>query len=156
LPHTDLIADIFAAFARDAQSFPATTLRSGDALDAGRAPIPHEVLADAVSDAYLEAHPWGVGWLDPHSWRHYLPFMMEYALRHAAQPSDVTDALLTSLRPPDRNPPRLGSLSKEQETVVLRFLDVLAHAPDSATMDLAIQVLSEWWTPGAIPRDADD
>ena len=75
--------------------------------------------------------------------------------RNAARPSDVTDALLTSFRPPDRTPPRLGSLSKAQETAVLRFLDVMAHDPASASTDLAMQVLAEWWTPGAISRDEE-
>ena len=82
--------------------------------------------------------------------------MIEYALRHVGEPSDVTDALLTSLRPPERNPPRLGSLSKAQETVVLRFLDVMAYSEESASRDLAMMVLSEWWTPGAIPKDPED
>jgi len=81
---------------------------------------------------------------------------MAYALRNIARPSEVTDALLTSLRPPDRDPPRLGSLGKAQETVVLRFLDALAHGDASASRDLAALVLSEWWTPGAIPKPLDD
>lgn len=156
MPHTDLIADIFAAFSAEASAFPALTLRGGDALDAYKDAPPFDVLVDAVSDEYLEAHPWGSGYLDPASWRHYLPFMMEFALRHLADASDVTDALLTSLRPPDRDPPRLGSLSKPQETAVLRCLDVLAHSPGSAHLDLASQVLSEWWTPDAIRREAGD
>jgi hypothetical protein len=156
MPHTELIADIFAAFAQEAQAVPALTLRAGDELDAGRAAIAHDLIADAVSDAYLEAHAWGSGWLDAASWRHYLPFMMAYALRRRAEASEVIDAVLTSLRPPDRDPPRLGSLSQPQETAVLRFLDVLACSADSANMDLATQVLNEWWTPGAIPREADE
>ena len=156
MPHTELIADVFAAFAQDAQAFPAMTLRSGEALDGGHAAIPHDVVADAVSDDYIEAHPWGIGWLDAGSWRHYLPFMMAYALRHESETSDVVDALLNSFRPPDRNPPRLGSLTKAQESVVLRFLDVLAHGAASANVDLAMQVLGEWWTPGAIAPDLDD
>ncbi len=156
MSHTELIADVFAAFAAEAQAFPAMTLRGGDALDAQRDPPPFDVLVDAVSDEYLEAHPWGSGYLDALSWRHYLPFMMAYALRHVTETSDVVDALLTSLRPPDRDPPRLGSLSKQQETVVLRFLDVQAHSADSANLDLAAQVLAEWWSPGAIARDTSD
>jgi hypothetical protein len=155
MSHTELIADIFAAFAAEGSAFPAMTLRGGDALDLDQPAPPFEVLVDAVSDEYLEAHPWGSGYLDATSWRHYLPFMMEYALRHLAEPGDVTDALLTSFRPPDRDPPRLGSLSKAQETAVLRFLDVMAHSEDSASRDLAALVLSEWWTPGAIPQDLD-
>jgi len=156
MPYTDLIAEIFAAFATEGSAFPAMTLRGGDALDLDQPAPPFDVLVDAVSDEYLEAHPWGSGWLDATSWRHYLPFMMEYALRRIAEPSDVTDALLTSLRPPERNPPRLGSLDKAQETVVLRLLDALAHSPESASRDLAAMVLSEWWTPGAIPKDLGD
>jgi len=156
MPYTDLIAEIFAAFSTEGTAFPAMTLRGGDALDLDKPAPPFDVLVDAVSDEYLEAHPWGSGYLDAASWRHYLPFMMEYALRRIAQPGDVADALLTSFRPPDRDPPRLGSLSKAQETVVLRFLDAMAHAPDSASRDLAAMVLSEWWTPGAIPKAPDD
>ena len=156
MPHTDLIADIFAAFSAEGTAFPPTTLRGGDALDLDKPAPPFDVLVDAISDEYLEAHPWGSGYLDPTSWRHYLPFMMEYALRHITEASDVTDALLTSLRPPDRTPPRLGSLSKAQETAVLRFLDVMAYNEDSASMDLAAVVLSEWWTPGAIPKGLDE
>lgn len=156
MAHTDLIADIFAAFSTEGSAFPPMTLRGGDALEAGKEAPPFDVLVDAISDNYLEAHPWGSGWLDAASWRHYLPFMMEYALRHLADSNDVTDAVLTSLRPPERTPPRLGSLSKAQETAVLRFLDVLAYSGESASMDLAALVLSEWWTPGAIPPQTDE
>ena len=156
MPHTELIAEIFAAFSAEGSAFPAMTLRGGDALDLDQAAPPFDVLVDAISDEYLEAHPWGSGWLDAASWRHYLPFMMEYALRNIARPSEVADALLTSLRPPDRDPPRLGSLNKAQETVVLRMLDALAHSEGSASRDLAAMVLSEWWTPGAIAQDLDD
>ena len=156
MPHTDLIADIFAAFSAEGSAFPAMTLRGGDALDLDQPAPPFDVLVDAISDEYLEAHPWGSGYLDATSWRHYLPFMMEYALRHLTEASDVTDALLTSLRPPERTPPRLGSLTKAQETAVLRFLDVMAHSDESASVDLAAVVLSEWWTPGAIPKDLGD
>ena len=156
MSHTDLIADVFAAFSAEGTAFPPMTLRGGDALDAGQPAPPFDVLVDAVSDEYLEAYPWGTGWLDAASWRHYLPFLMEYALRNAARPSDVTDALLTSLRPPERTPPRLGTLGKAQETAVLRFLDVLAHSEQSASRDLATIVLSEWWTPDAIPKELDD
>ena len=156
MAHNDLIADIFAAFSTESTAFPAMTLRGGDALDLDKPAPPFDVVADAVDDEYLEAHPWGSGYLDATSWRHYLPFMMSYALRHVTESSDVTDALLTSLRPPERTPPRLGSLSKAQETAVLRFLDVMAYSEESASMDLATLVLSEWWTPGAIPKDLGD
>ena len=156
MSHTDLIADIFAAFSAEGTAFPPMTLRGGDALDRDQPAPPFDVLVDAISDEYLDAHPWGSGWLDAVSWRHYLPFMMEYALRHITEASDVTDALLTSFRPPDRTPPRLATLTKPQETAVLRFLDVMAYSAESASTDLAAMVLSEWWTPGAIPKDLGD
>src|SRR5471032_249685 len=107
MPHTSLIADIFTAFSAEGTAFPPMTLRGGDALDLGKPAPPFDVLVDAISDDYLEAHPWGSGYLDPVSWRHYLPFLMEYALRHITERSDAIDALLTSFRPPDRTPPRL-------------------------------------------------
>ena len=156
MSHTDLIADIFAAFSAEGTAFPAMTLRGGDALDLDKPAPPFDVLVDAISDEYLDAHPSGTGYLDAASWRHVLPFMMEHALRHITETSDVTDALLTSFRPPDRNPPRLGSLTKPQETAVLRFLDVMAYSEESGSRDLAALVLSEWWTPDAIPKDLDD
>jgi hypothetical protein len=87
MPHTDLIADAFAAFSAEGTAFPAMTLRGGDALDLDKPAPPFDVLVDAISDDYLEAHPWGTGWLDAASWRHYLPFMIEYALRHIAEPA---------------------------------------------------------------------
>jgi len=156
MPHTELIADIFAAFSAEGSAFPPMTLRGGDALDRNHPAPPFDVLVDAISDEYLEAHPWGSGYLDADSWRHYLPFMMAYALGRITEASEVTDALLTSLRPPDRSPPRLGTLSKAQETAVLRFLDVMAYSQSSASMDLAAMVLSEWWTPAEIPKELDD
>ncbi len=64
----------------------------------------------------------------------------------------VAEALLWSLRPPDREPPRLGSLSAEQEAVVVAVLDVLAFDERSLDRDLAMQVLEEYWIPGALYR----
>ena len=72
-------------------------------------------------------------------------------MRHS---NNVTDALLSSLRPPDREPPRLASLSPEQEVLVTRFLDILAFSEESAHQELACQLLEEWWAPGALYRPA--
>ena len=66
---------------------------------------------------------------------------------------ELIEGLLWSLRPPDRDPPRLGSLSSEQEQVVVAFLDVLAFDDRSAYRDLAMQVLEECWVPGALYRE---
>ena len=146
----------FAAFAKDVQCTPVTTLRGGEAIDDYREPEPFDPLADAVSDAYLEAHSWGVIYLDPQSWRHYLPYLIDYAYRHIQHGSLVVDALIGSLRPPDRDPPRLRSLTPEQEAVVVELLDVLAFTDDSAHQDLAQQALQEWWAPGALYRRGYD
>lgn len=128
------------------------SLRGGDAADSYDEPPPFDAALDAITDDYLCRYTWGVGYLDPASWRHYLPHMIEHALRNHARGSDVADALLNSLRPPDREPSRLASLSTEQEAVVVEVLDFLAFAPDSRHQDLACQVLEEWWVPGALYR----
>ena len=64
----------------------------------------------------------------------------------------VTEGLLGSLRPPDREPPRLASLSAGQEAVVVAVLDVLAFDERSLDRDLALQVLEEYWVPNAFYR----
>ena len=63
--------------------------------------------------------------------------------------------MLSSLRPPDREPPRLGSISLEQEAVVVEFLDLLAFGERSAYQDFAMQVLEEYWVPNALYRERD-
>ena len=147
----ELAAEVFGAFAADA-ALPRMSLRGGDALDSYREPPPFDASQDGVSDAYLEQHFWGVAHLDPDSWRHYLPHLIAFALRHVGEGSNAVDALLLSLRPPDREPPRLGSLSTRQSAVVAQFLEDLAFASDSAHQELACQVLEEAWLPGALYR----
>jgi hypothetical protein len=74
---------------------------------------------------------------------------MAYAFAHMADPHMAVEGLLHNLRPPERDPPRLGTLSAAQEAVVVAFLEELAFAEDSANQALAMQVLDEWWLPGA-------
>jgi hypothetical protein len=155
----ELIERARAAFHADASRVPPMTLRGGAAVDGYDTPPDHEPAIDQPTDAYLEAHAYGaLPHLDPASWRHYLPHLIDHALRHLGEPgSMVTEALLGSLRPPDREPPRLGSLSAEQEAVVVAVLDLLAFDERSAHRDLAMQVLEEYWVPNALyrtrPRD---
>ncbi|WP_409993772.1 DUF6714 family protein [Roseateles oligotrophus] len=147
-----LSAAIFAAFEVDAAATPSMSLRAGNAVDDGSKLPPTDKEADAPADNYLEQYYWGLPHLDAESWRHVLPFLLDYALRHIEHASDAVDGLLNSLRPPDRMPPRLASLSLEQERIVAQVLDVLCYSPESAYHELACQATEEWWEPNAMYR----
>ena len=153
---SELAEAAFAAFAADVTTKPTITLRGGNALDDYQQLPQFEESIDAITDAYLERYAWGIGYLDAASWRHVLPYLMAYALRHISEGSDVVDAFLNSLRPPDRQPPRLASLSAEQEIVVSRFIDVLAFSDESAHHELACQTMEEWWAPSSLYRPSPD
>src|SRR5262249_42371857 len=100
---------------------------------------------------------WALGYLDARSWRHYLPRLISYAFRRPDDPAMAVEALIRSLRPPDRYPPRLASLTAEQETVVVAFLETLALGDASGhVQDDAQQALEEWWLPGARHRPRPD
>jgi len=148
-------AQAFGAFAGDLRAPPAITLRGGNSIDDYREPEAFDAVVDAVSDSYFERHWWGIAHLDPQSWRYYLPHLIEYSLRHRREATMVIDALLSSLRPPDRQPPRLGSLSAGQESAVSAFLDIMAFDDASAHQALARTALEEWWAPGALYRPSD-
>ena len=151
---SDLVERARAAFAADTAIPPAMTLRGGAAVDGYDAPPPYDPVLDQPTDAYVEAHAyWALPHLDAGSWRGYLPRLIDYALGHLDDRSSmVTEGLLASLRPPDREPPRLGSLSAEQEAVVVAVLDVLAFDERAIDRDFAMQVLEEYWIPGALYR----
>lgn len=148
----DLVTMANAAFAKDVAFPPGITLRGGDALDGYANPPPFDPALDAVTDTYLEQYSGGLTFLDAASWRHYLPRLIEYAVRHFGQFTNVCDALLNNLRPPDRESPRLASFTPEQERVVTAFLELLAFSKSSPHQDFACQVLEEWWIPGALYR----
>lgn len=149
---SSLVAELFSAFAPEVAAAPSVTLRAGNDLDDYEQPSQFDPAADSICDAYLESYSWGIAHLDAASWRHYLPHLIEYALRHRHDNSLVVDALLSALRPPDRDPPRLASLSQRQESLITRFLEALAFGESSAHQDLACQVLDEWWVPNALYR----
>jgi hypothetical protein len=97
-------------------------------------------------------------YLDALSWRYYLPFLIDYALRHAtaeAPPESclAVEGTLSSLRPPDTEPTRLSLLTTEQESVIVDFLEVLAFDSRSDYQDYAMQVLEEYWIRGSLERD---
>jgi hypothetical protein len=123
-------------------------------VDSYSHPMPFDPAEDAPTDQYLEGWAfWGLAYLDAHSWRHYLPRLIDYAFRHPDDPAMVIEALVRSLRPPDRYPPRLASLGADQEHVVRSFLehvalsDVFPHVQAEAQ-----QALEEWWLPNARSR----
>jgi hypothetical protein len=124
------------------------TLRQGDAIDSGKTPPPRDA-SDVVSNDYLEKYCWGMAYLDPVSWRHYLPAFAELAQRCFNSRSNAIDHLINSLRPPDRDPPRLASLTPLQEAVIRELLEFLAFSAESAWQDQAIQTLEEWWVEDA-------
>ena len=146
-----IVSRAFEAFRTDAATPPPLTLRGANAVDSYNQPMPFNPAEDEPTDAYLEGFAfWGLGYLDARSWRHYLPRLIDYAFRRPNDPAMVTEALVRSLRPPDRYPPRLASLSAAQEDVVRTFLeqaalgDAIPHVQAEAQ-----QALEEWWLPKA-------
>jgi hypothetical protein len=140
-------------FCADIVTAPQMTLRGGEAEDSYNVAPPPDAVLDELTDAYLEAYTfWGLAYLDSASWRHYLPPLIDYTFRHMDDPKLAVEGLLYSLRPPDREPPRLASLTAEQEAVIVEFLEEVAFSEDSANRDFAKQVLEEWWMPNALYR----
>src|SRR5262245_7237638 len=149
-----IVSRAVEVFRTDAAAPPPLTLRGGKAVDSYRQPSPFDPAQDEPTDTYLEGFAfWGLGYLDARSWRHYLPRLIDYAVRRPDDPAMVTEALVRSLRPPDRYPPRLATLTGEQEAVVRAFLeqaalgDALPHVQADAQ-----QALEEWWLPNARSR----
>ena len=155
--HADIIQRAFEVFQADTAAAPPMTLRGGCAADEYAEPPAFDPALDEPTDAYLERYAFsGLVYLDAASWRHYLPRLIDYALRHIdsnAPGAMAIDGLLWSLRPPDREPTRLGSLSVAQEAVIVTFLDALAFDDNSAYQNLAMQVLEEYWVPNALYRE---
>lgn len=128
------------------------TLEAGNDVDSYRAPKPdmpgyrtHRSWLE-IEDAYLSKFFCGFIYLDPSSWKFYLPRFITFALDHMNDGSSlVIDSCLAALRPPDREPPQLGSLTTEQVEVVKRALTMLAFDENSSHRDMAFQVLEEGW-----------
>jgi hypothetical protein len=144
-----LAAAARSAFAADLAEPPPMSLRGGNDVDSYRHPTPYDPAADAPTTEYLEAFTfWGLAHVDPQSWRHYLPPLIAYAVDHPEDPRLVVEALVASLRPPDREPARLASLTPEQAAAVTAFLEHLAFSdPAAPSRDEAQQALDEWWWP---------
>jgi hypothetical protein len=152
----DLVARAVQAFSADAAATPPLTLRGGDEIDSYRLAAAFDPAVDQPTDEYLEQFTFnGLTYLDARSWRHYLPRLIEYTLQHPDDPRMVTAALLRSLRPPDRYPPRLGTLTAAQEAVVRDFLELVAFGDRYSDLQSdAQQALEEWWLPNPRARPA--
>jgi len=146
---SSIVRRAFEVFQADAAEPPPLTLRGANAVDSYDRPMAFDPAEDEPTDAYLEGFAfWGVGYLDARSWRHYLPRLIDYALRRRDDPAMVTEALVRSLRPPDRYPPRLASLSSDQEDVVRAFLEHAALGDAMPHVQAEAQrALEEWWLP---------
>jgi hypothetical protein len=150
---TDITAQANLAFRPDAGRPPHLTLRGGDALDNHASPPPFDEVLDEATDAYLEKYSWAIAHLDPASWRHYVPRLIKYATAHCSDGSGlVVPAFLSSLRPPDRDPPRFGTLSNDQEAAIIAILDDLAFSDKSAWAREARIAVEEYWAPGSLYR----
>jgi hypothetical protein len=150
---TDITVLANLAFRPDADQPPHLTLRGGDALDNHASPPPFDDILDEATDAYLEKYSWGIAHLDPASWRHYVPRLIEYAVAHRTDGSGlVIHAFLSSLRPPDRTPARFGVLSDDQQTAIVAILHSLTFSSDSAWAREAGIALEEYWAPGSLYR----
>jgi hypothetical protein len=141
----DFAARFRDAFAADLAAAPPLTLRQADAIDSYGSASARDSVLDAVTDRYLEKYAAGLPHLDPASWRHYLPAFAEFTVRNLGSPTIAVGPLIDSLRPPDRIPPRLASLTEPQETLVREFLELLAFSAESTWQAEACQALEEWW-----------
>lgn len=151
----EIIKQAYKVFADDMVIIPPTTLRSADAINNYDEPIPYDPNLDEPTDEYIEHFTyWGQIYLDPASWKYYLPKWIDYIFHHEEdKASMVTEGVIYSLRPPDREPPRLASLNKDQEAVIVSFLK---HVAASGTLEyngeMAQRVLEEWYLPNALFR----
>ncbi|WP_076462134.1 DUF6714 family protein [Marinobacterium stanieri] len=125
---------------------PVTSLRGGDAIDEYREAPEYDPSIDRLSPEYLETYFCGITYLDAVSWRYYLPYLLGYTLQKISDPGSMAvDHFLSNLRPPDQEPPRFGSLSPEEQALVVSVLDRLAFSDESVWQDQAMVALEEYW-----------
>lgn len=146
MAHEELKRRLFAAFATDLAARPAITLRGADSVDSFGVGLPFDEARDECTPAYLEHFGWAITLLDAAAWRHYLPLVAAHALDCTAEASLAVDGLIQSLRPPDRSPPRLGSLDATQRALVRECLQILACSADSVWQEPARRALAECGT----------
>ena len=123
----EIVLRAFEAFRPDVESPPPLTLRGGERVDSYDYPAPYDAELDAPTDEYIEQFAFhAMPFLDAKSWRHYLPRLMDHAFRRPDEPTGlVLQALIRSLRAPDREPP-----PGERATRLARVrTELLEHPP---------------------------
>ena len=158
MDQSEIVRRAFEVFRADVELPPPLTLRGGERVDSYDFPEPHDAQVDAPTDAYIEQFAYyAMPFLDARSWRHYLPRLMDHAFRRPDEPTGlVLQALIRSLRAPDREPPRLATLNVDQEAVIVAFLEAIASDPrHEHVAEDARQALLEWWAPNARHRPTE-
>jgi hypothetical protein len=151
----EIVRRAFEVFRADVESPPPLTLRGGDRVDSYDFPEPYDAGLDEPTDEYIERFAFhAMPFLDATSWRHYLPRFMDHVFRRPDEPTGlVIQAVIRSLRAPDREPPRLATLNADQEAVVVAFLEsIAADSRHEDNAEDAQQALLEWWVPNARHR----
>ena len=157
----DLIKLVNQVFKKTTAKNPPMTLRGGNAVDSYDLPPAYDEQLDQPTDEYIQTYAyWALPHLDPVSWHYYLPFLISYSLKNATKDAPVESGLavqgtLFSLRPPDREPSRFSLLTPEQEEAIVQFLDVMAFDEDSDYQEDGMEVLEEYWIPGAFYREKE-
>ena len=155
MERSGIVRRAFEVFGADVESPPPLTLRGGDRVDSYDLPDPYDAALDEPTDAYIEQFAFhAMPFLDAKSWRHYLPRLMDHVFRRPDEPTGlVAQAVIRSLRAPDREPPRLATLDRDQEAVIVAFLEEIARDPTyEGHVEDAQQALLEWWVPDARHR----
>ncbi len=149
----DNIDTSFVTYFKDHPPAPRISLRAGTALDDHTDVTVYDPSIDRLSADYLETYFWGISYLYLVSWRYYLPYLLAYAHQKVSDPnSNAVGQFLLNLRPPDSQPPRFGSLSSVERSLVVSVLDKLAFSDEAVWQDQAIVALEEYWGPGALYR----
>lgn len=149
----DNIDTSFVTYFKDHPPVPQISLRAGNALDDHTEVPAYDPSIDRLSPDYLETYFWGISYLDIVSWRYYLPYLLAYAHQKVSdRNSNLVEQFLSNLRPPDSKPPRFGSLTSVERSLVISVLDKLAFSDESVWKDQAIVALEEYWGPGALYR----
>src|SRR5215207_6921077 len=82
---SEIVRRAYEAFQHEASAPPPMSLRAGDAVDSYDHAPPFDAALDSPSDEYVGGYGFhALPHLDPASWRHYLPRLIEFTFGHLA------------------------------------------------------------------------